>query len=291
MVSGGSDGSNRTRYLAALVAALFVSGITFGLLAYTYQLGNTSGYQTAEKDGYSQNGATTTKQAVAQCRLKPEPTLEECIAVQIIAGRDDHRSEQDLDAQRDMARWARLLLVVSLAQIPLGIAGLFALIYTIRQGREANDIARDSIKKQIRPYLAIQDLFVVDLSLGQSPNFKVKVINKGQSGAFKGTCLYTLTRAMGVQKDAPIYFSDKKTRKLGTIAPDGFMNLSLGRPTEWTTNQSQAIIDGDVTIFFTGVLSYRDSFGRRYLTTFHAYTDCRNPSGQMQLSERGNSAN
>ncbi len=143
-----------------------------------------SGYQAIEKNRYSQNGAATTNQAVGQCHLKPEPTLEECIAEQIIASRDDYRSEQDLEAQRDMEMWAEHLLMVSLAQIPLGIFGLLALLYTIRQGREANQIARESSHQELRAYLTIASITIKEVNTDKSQYaMDLNVTNNGQTPA------------------------------------------------------------------------------------------------------------
>ena len=156
------SGSNRDYGTKALGLSAIAIALTISILlpVTAYHIGSTSASYHSEQSGYSQNETAATEKAIAQCALKPDPSLEECIAEQIKAGRDDYRSEQDLYAQRSMAQWAWWLLVVSLAQIPLGVLGLIALIVTIRQGREANEISRDSARHQNRAYMAVSSIEV-----------------------------------------------------------------------------------------------------------------------------------
>ncbi|WP_205518160.1 hypothetical protein [Sphingorhabdus sp. Alg239-R122] len=266
-----------------------------------YYIGSVSSSYHSEQNGYSQNETTATEQAVAQCRLEPNPTLEQCIAEQIKAGRDDYRSEQDLYAQRSMAQWAWWLLVISFAQIPLGFFGLIALIWTIRQGREglgkaerANEIARDSAEKQLRAYVLVTSIEIVDVALDYKPIAKISLMNSGA------------TVAQNVDMDIwfdlyPVDVEDKflnpehvEGTSKGPVAPGqstgGFLKLRRMLDQRLFTAWER----GDATLIFFGCVSYEDCFGvaRKTQFRFICSSDKLDDNGQPYLivAAKGNHA-
>ncbi|MFL0670944.1 MAG: hypothetical protein ACJLS3_05800 [Erythrobacter sp.] len=156
-------------------------------------MGQSSGFHQAEANGYAAQYPSDTQKRIEECLAKrPIGDVPECMEAAIRASHESQRSEQDLKAQRDMSEWAWWLLIVSIAQIPLSIAGLGALIVTIRQSREANEIARGIGEAQVRAYVKcgnvtcktigqdeandLYSLVIETQNLGQSPALELQVI-------------------------------------------------------------------------------------------------------------------
>ena len=191
------SGSNRGRYFAAFLVGLITTGIAFGTLAYSFQLGNLSGYNEAKAYGYAGKYPESTTKSIDICFSNPELShRQECIEQAIASGRESQRAEYDLNAQRDMAEWAFWLLIISSAQMPIGILGLVALFFTLRQGKAGLEKARDSnviAKKvgeaQVTAYVRAEVLEVRFPSASLAiPHVLVKVSNLGNSPAYYVHC-------------------------------------------------------------------------------------------------------
>ena len=100
----------------------------------------------------------------------------------IESSRDDQRSERDLQAQRDMARWAMWLLIATLVQIPIGIAGLIALLVTLDHGQKALAHAKTASDTQLRPYLAMSRTRITRVK-GNLWKIRTTIANAGHTPA------------------------------------------------------------------------------------------------------------
>lgn len=78
---------------------------------------------------------------------EPQEALE-CLRVRIEPSREEQRAEEDLRAQKDMARWALALLVITflLGGITVGVTlyGVFLVRDTLQANRDAVDVAREA---------------------------------------------------------------------------------------------------------------------------------------------------
>jgi len=133
----------------AKLAGLTAAGLTACLILLFAGIwaGYISGQGNAESEYHTERYSADTTQAINDCFLKTNAAsrdAQECVTEAIQSGRDSQRSEQDLNAQRQMAAWAKALLVVTIIQLPIGVVGLLALIITIRQGREGLERAGDA---------------------------------------------------------------------------------------------------------------------------------------------------
>ena len=176
------------KWVAITTALLFAAVLLYGV---GMLIGKGLGYYDAQSQGYAaQNEAETQEQIDACFAQGPAADTQECVETALADGREDQRSELDLSAQREMATWAYWLLNFTIAQSLLGILGFAALIITIRQGRDANEIARDGNKRTLRAYFSV-DSVTVDRSdrdylqlvltiaiqnMGQTPAVLTKVI-------------------------------------------------------------------------------------------------------------------
>lgn len=148
--------SNWSVRTAVLGCCLAISVIVGGMSAAMYSMGQTSGLHQAEANRYAAEYPADTDERIEKClREGFGPDAKKCVEEAITSSHEAKRSEQDLQAQRDMSEWAWGLLIVSLVQIPIGIGGLLALLVTISQGREANIIAQRSVRYQIRPWVGV----------------------------------------------------------------------------------------------------------------------------------------
>lgn len=162
-----SNWSVRLAIVGSGIAAVF---IVWGLSAAIFHMGFSSGRYNAEAQGYAAQYASKTQERVAECFADgPSPSAQECAEQAVTASHDSQRAEQDLQAQREMAQWAKWLLIVSIAQIPLGIAGLVVLLSTLRQGRDALSRARDANRiaqsvadAELRPYFFVDKVEVIE---------------------------------------------------------------------------------------------------------------------------------
>lgn len=165
----------------------------FGLFAVVVLAGAifATGYSKAahriEAQNYASQYPADTNERIAACPTESVVALRKCIEEVVASAREDQRSEQDLNAQRDMAEWAWWLLVISFATLIVSGFGLLALLKTINQGQEANDIARTAFIGELRPWV---DVEVVSVSMSaKSDTFELdvdfKVTNRGKTPALK----------------------------------------------------------------------------------------------------------
>lgn len=99
--------------------------------------------------------AADANRRVAQACPQGEPqAFIECVVEVVTTTRENQRAEHDLDAQQEMADWARNAVFLSGIAILISGFGLFALLRTIEQGREANRIARQASELDFRPIMA-----------------------------------------------------------------------------------------------------------------------------------------
>lgn len=161
-----------------LLAVILLYGV--GVL-----VGKNLGYYDAQADGYSSQSEAETNQRINEC-IKQVPIIraQECSKKAIESGREYQRDEQNLDAQRQMAKWAFWLLFFTLGQSVLGVFGFIVLIVTIKQGREANEIAREANRRELRAYLSVKSI-TIDQSDWDVDclNIEIEMQNAGQTPA------------------------------------------------------------------------------------------------------------
>lgn len=149
-----SNWGGRIAVIGCAVAVLF---ILWGLSVSIYSQGWASGLHQAEANGYAAEYPSDTDERLKKCLADGfSSDAKKCVEEAIASSREAQRSEQDLKAQRDMSEWAWWLLIVSLAQIPIGVGGLLALVVTIRQGREGLKIAQNTVVLENRAWLKLE---------------------------------------------------------------------------------------------------------------------------------------
>jgi len=245
--------------LAALFAALIM--LTVGL-----SIGESLGYHEAQSDGYAAQYPNETDQRVEKCFDQVDiARAKECAQEEITASRDDQRSEQDLGAQRQMAKWAYWLLLFTVAQSLLGVLGFGALLITIKQGRDANDISREGVRNQSRAYLAVSGVEI------EEPDwYQLEIKDVGP----KSTLCSTLTLTLANNGETPARFtgfylavqwlgSDGMSDQMVAFEKQITFNVHRGVPTQvpLKCRADGGGLANPGELFVLGRIDYEDVFG------------------------------
>lgn len=196
------------------------------------------------------------------------------------ATREDQRAEYDLAAQQEMADWTLLMLILSGIAVLISGVGLLALLRTIEQGKmgleraqEANRIASDIGRQQLRAYLVARAFGVKNFKVGQRPVFSYKVMNVGQTPAHEVRVLAQFVEAgregvcaKKVRFNRPI---PEISNSVVGAGQDSDLEFHFAEPL--TKEDAEKVAKREIQIGFFGVISYRDIFKRRYLTTFKVF--------------------
>lgn len=118
------------------VAAILL--IACGLSVCIYSMGWSSGLHHAEANGYAAEYPADTKQRIDDCLNGGfGREFAKCIEEAITSSHDAQRSEQDLQAQRDMSEWAFWVMVIAGASLVVTTIGTGFLAWQVGLTREA----------------------------------------------------------------------------------------------------------------------------------------------------------
>lgn len=226
----------------------------------------------------------------------------------------DQYKLRDLIAQEDMAYWAMWMVLAALLTFLVTSIGTFLIWRQVKLTRqavedtgeatvamqEANEIASDTARRQLRAYVMGTDHSVTHLYAGGRPKFIVKLHNFGQTPASEVRCR-TIVRAINGDPDETRIMFREARQAVGLsnslIGPtdfhvhvNGMDQGSLG------SDASQMIERGEIIMTFAGVISYRDVFGKRHLTTFKYFLspdtlNLKDTAYDLTACGRGNKAN
>jgi hypothetical protein len=175
----------------------------------------------------------------------------ECVYDETTAAQESTLSEQGLDAQQGMERWAFWMLIAAVFQTLVASGALLFLMKDLRQNRK-------SAEQQLRAYLTFADI-VRSTDKGDSA-LLIMWLNKGQTPAYKVDAWadwVALPTEMGddFELTRPIDFSDSPS----TIGPDqAIYGKCNGGPTSALFREAA---HGDWHIYLWGEVRYEDAFG------------------------------
>jgi hypothetical protein len=179
---------------------------------------------------------------------------------------------------QDAAYWAKWSFWVGL----VGIGGLlWTLFYTrkavlaaekgTRDADAALEHARDSSRRELRAYVLGVDQQIINFAIGRRPTLRVKIKNFGQTPAHE---LRALT-VVNVTRDDPDKHRIRMKKIEGKVscAEIGPGDFHVFEHTMAMPLTPAARIDylSGLNIVFAGIISYRDVFGKRHLTTFRDF--------------------
>lgn len=292
------------RSLAAL--ALVVSGVSILLfLATLIAVSRLNGQQSERRQHYPQHHAQSARQTAEIVCVGANPArVFDCVYERMAASQERAQADQDLEAQQAMANWALAMVIVTFMTALISGVGLFALLATIRQGREGLRRAEESYrladgtaKRQLRAYLVTRNVTVKWVRVGKIPEFSVFLRNVGQTPAYEVRAIIKPFIVRGEDVNGCKVRLDKEKGPISTsiIGVGQESELCASIDDELTVSLDEEIRSGKVTLGLFGILSYRDVFQRRRLLTFKmfVYHEWLTAKGRCRLAActRSNSAN
>lgn len=211
---------NAAPYIIAVIGVLL-----FGFLSWQHFY--SKGYQRANQEHESEraNYAATEELHKRCIQLSTAEQIVECLSSNEQASREHYRSEQDLNAQREMADWAESMLWASVAGVIVTGVGVVYVALTLKETREIAE-------RQLRAYLTVKNVTVEHIRLKETGEVvAVKLIVDVQNGG--------ATPAINISINATIYENDYEPG-LPSIRMDG------GAPQHLVWARSRVHINGDI---------------------------------------------
>lgn len=186
---------------------------------------------------------------------------------------DGERQQRDLAAQEGMAVWAFWAASVAAIQAALSLLGLGALIYTLRQSdkslaeaRIANEIARDTAKRELRAYVGIEETSILPAGPEHGSGvvtFQLK--NYGHSPAVRVETVISIGVAR-FQKGLPSRPEtwDRVGKRLPVdVPPHSTIYRQMKLPAQVFENMFE-IESGIMAVFIEIEIAYHDIFRNRH---------------------------
>jgi hypothetical protein len=154
----------------------------------------------------------------------------------------------------------------------LSFFSILLVLWALKQGREANEIAKDTAKRELRAYVVPTDQEVDRLIVGFQPIFRVKVKNFGQTPARELRCLCKVQFTDGDPDELPMRFRNIEGKISSVVlGPDDFHVFEYELPDALSIELLNAMGGGGVKPVFAGITCYKDVFGKRHRSTFRYF--------------------
>ncbi len=196
------------------------------------------------------------------------------------------RTEDDLQAQKNMAFWAMLMFWAATFEAGITGYGVFLVARTLKatwatkdEAKRAADAAHSTLeqserhaRQQLRAYLSMAPDSLGGLYEGGTANIGFLPTNHGQTPAYSVKHTF---------KIAVIVSDHPRTEKLPpatteistefTVFPDGPDKTWFGTEQAFTAEEIQAIAAGLAKVHIWGTTRYRDAFDKDRYVNFSAY--------------------
>jgi hypothetical protein len=171
-----SDG-NRDRHGSIIAFAVTICLLTVALIGWYegFKRGQES-HQSASSEAYAEQAQGKIE---STCVALPFAAQNECIAEAISSEREQQRAEQDLDAQQQMAEWARWMLIATVVMASITGFGVVFVWQTLEATRTMADDTREIGKAQVKAYVYVTDLDI----FAHEDIIRLKIKNFGNSPA------------------------------------------------------------------------------------------------------------
>jgi hypothetical protein len=278
----------RDQHGSILGFAVFVCLVIVALIGWYegFKRGQES-HQSASADAYKDQAETKIQET---CFALSGASQTECIAEAVRGSREQQRSEEDLDAQQQMAEWARWMLI---ATVVMAATTGFGVVFVWQTLAATQQMAKDTRRigeAQVRAYM---NLASGNLKAeGRSVVAEIVINNFGQTPAkdmvsWVHTWIadYPLAEALP-EPDKQAFFS--KT------------NLSHGVPlthlqphgVDISDASAALILSENAAVYVYGVIKYADVFGALHVTRYCLFGqgDVRQKSIRLKPYVEGNTS-
>lgn len=175
----------------------------------------------------------------------------------------------------DQAERALYIAIVSAILSAMGLIGILLSLRqtdrSLREAKNANAIALETSKRELRAYVTTEDHEISDFQIGLRTGYRCKVYNRGQTPAYDVEIWSFTTSILSGSIDP----SDVKIRRPAKpfssrtiIGPGQFVVHENASQIPLTDDAFLAVASGGLIVIWAGVVTYRDAFGRKRRTTF-----------------------
>jgi hypothetical protein len=164
------------------------------------------------------------------------------------------------DAAADSAQWAARSAWIS------GLSGLFVLV-ALGFAFEANRIARDSAKRQLRAYVEMQPVKITPLERAKVATITATFINTGQTPA--RNLRFVISWKTGPLQEDEKQLTPELTGRHSRGQLGSHQTRTITRELSGVTEaRKKEIAAGKATIWVYGLIIYEDIFGHEWETPF-----------------------
>lgn len=220
-----------------------------------------------EKQRADREQDQASRNIAAKCSVPDAPVdiVTECLAAEMEAYQDRQNTDQDLQAQQDMAYWAFLMFVASALSLPVSIGGLLLLLRSLRQTERAISTDREVGHAQVRAYVSIEPSVIGEIKVGGIIEGDLKFSNTGQSPAYKVRYVARIfiEDESFSETESDIIAAIPDENKLGSIIPaNGSIEGDAASDAPLTRDDIEAVmVSGSKRVYLVCVVTYHDVFG------------------------------
>lgn len=187
----------------------------------------------------------------------PVATLVEDRALQL--------DEEDLQAQKDMVYWAKLMAWTSAGSVLISIGALGGLFVSLRQTGSALSVTRAMGQSASRAYVSLHKSEMQDVRDGGRPIAVIQFKNWGQSPA-----KLTASRIWMSLRPFPLageldYPPNTAQPGKSVLGPGHEVAMRPSLPRAITPAEFAGLREGRLVIFVYGFVEYEDVFGRSFV--------------------------
>ena len=144
----------RTIYAIGLIAALTIFAVVVGAVIYRDADHLQRSYERSANDKARDYARRADINSERRClRIAAPEAKQNCIREEAQAAREGQHDEYDLQAQLVTSAWTRAMGIAAIVGMTFGIVGVGLVFITFREARHGNDIARDALEGQLRPWI------------------------------------------------------------------------------------------------------------------------------------------
>ena len=176
--------NNRDR-LSPSVTTFFVAVVAVLIALIIWDCAASHTQYRLEAEYYAaEYAADAQAQIERRCGPLENDLLAACVSEVIETSREHQRSERDLAAQRDMAKWAGWLLVVSGVGVLLLAATYYEANKTAQAAIAATEITRKDFIATHRPRVVLRNFHISSEIISENPSVEVVITNAGNTPAY-----------------------------------------------------------------------------------------------------------
>lgn len=182
------------------------------------------------------------------CREILAVELVSCLEQHLEAYYQEQATNQDLQAQQDMALWAKWLLFSTGASLVLSLVGVMLLYRTIRQGQFSLQATEKALQRDLRPKLRFRQVVLNDPKPNVPISGYIYLINEGDAAA---NIKKSNIRIYWARTLPAVHPFERTYNPL----PEAIVTLAAGKVARWDFNsEDESMSDADFDGLRSGVM-------------------------------------